>query len=75
MQMQSPENRYEIVICWDDERQAYAAEVPELSGCRACGQDRVEALENAQHAIDVWVETARVCGDLVPQPHGRIQFA
>lgn len=73
--MQTPEYRYEIVIYWDDELQAYAAEVPELSGCRAGGHDRIEALVNAQHAIDVWVETARVCGDPVPQPHGRIQFA
>ncbi len=75
MHMNSPEYRYEIVIYWDDEHQAYVAEVPELPGCRARATDRLEALSHAQHAIEIWVETARECGDPVPQPHGRFHFA
>ena len=36
--------KYEIVICWSEEDQAFIAEVPELPGCAADGQTYQEAL-------------------------------
>jgi predicted RNase H-like HicB family nuclease len=30
-------NRYEIILYWSDEDQAFIAEVPELDGCAADG--------------------------------------
>jgi predicted RNase H-like HicB family nuclease len=75
LNMNIPDYRYEIVMYWDDTRQIYVVEVPELPGCRAFGRNRTEALVNAEHAIEIWVDTARECGDPVPQPQGRMHFA
>jgi predicted RNase H-like HicB family nuclease len=39
-------HKYEIVIYWSDDDQAFIAEVPELSGCMAHGNSPDEALKN-----------------------------
>lgn len=64
-------NRYEIIIFWSDEDQAFVADVPELPGCMAHGSSHAEALANAQEAIALWIETAREDGRPVPEPKGR----
>jgi predicted RNase H-like HicB family nuclease len=64
-------NRYETVICWSDEDQAFIADVPELPGCMAHGDTAQEALACAQDAIALWIETAKEFGDSVPEPKGR----
>jgi predicted RNase H-like HicB family nuclease len=38
--------RYEIIIYWSDEDQAFIAEVPELPGCAADGPTYQAALKN-----------------------------
>ena len=69
------EHRYEIVIYWSDQDQAYVAEVPELAGCMADGPTYSAALEQAQDAIDVWITTARELGREIPKPRGRLLLA
>ncbi|MEO8380282.1 MAG: type II toxin-antitoxin system HicB family antitoxin [Acidobacteriota bacterium] len=64
-------NRYEIIIFWSDEDQAFIADVPELAGCMADGSSHAEALTNAQEAIALWLETAREHADSVPEAKGR----
>ena len=64
-------NRYEIIIFWSDEDQSFIADVPELPGCMAHGSSHAEALENAQQAISLWLETAVEHGDPIPEPKGR----
>jgi predicted RNase H-like HicB family nuclease len=64
-------NRYEIIIFWSDDDQAFIADVPELPGCMAHGSSHGEALENAQEAIELWLESARESGEAVPEPKGR----
>ncbi len=64
-------NRYEVIIFWSDEDQAYIAEVPELPGCMAHGSSHEEALQTAKEATDLWISTAKVFGDPVPEPKGR----
>ncbi|KAB2849351.1 MAG: type II toxin-antitoxin system HicB family antitoxin [Hyphomicrobiaceae bacterium] len=64
-------HKYEIIIFWSDEDQAFVAEVPELAGCMAHGSSPDEALKQAQAAIGLWIETAREFGDPVPVPKGR----
>jgi predicted RNase H-like HicB family nuclease len=64
-------NRYEIIIFWSDEDQAFVADVPELPGCMAHGSSQAEALASAQDAIALWIETARDDGRPVPEPKGR----
>ncbi len=65
------ENRYEIIIFWSDEDDAFVADVPELPGCMAHGSNHVEALQNAQNAVELWLDTARELGRAVPEPKGR----
>lgn len=64
-------HRYEIIIYWSNEDEAFIAEVPELPGCMAHGGTQEEALRNANEAIQLWIDTAREFGDPVPDPKGR----
>jgi predicted RNase H-like HicB family nuclease len=67
--------KYEIIIYWSNEDQAFIAEVPELPGCAADGSSYKEALANAEVIIQEWVETARELGRPIPEPKGRLVFA
>ena len=67
--------KYEIIIYWSSDDQAFIAEVPELPGCAADGQTYQEALANAEIVIQEWIETARELGRPVPEPKGRLVFA
>lgn len=64
-------HRFEIIIFWSNEDDAFIADVPELPGCKAHGNSQKEALENAQGAIELWLKTAREFGDRIPEPKGR----
>jgi predicted RNase H-like HicB family nuclease len=64
-------NKYEVIIYWSEEDQAFVAEVPELPGCAAHGDTQESALANAQEAITLWIETAKEFGDPIPEPKGR----
>ena len=64
-------NKYEVIIYWSEEDQAFVAEVPELAGCAAHGPTQEAALANAQEAISLWIETSSEFGDPVPEPKGR----
>ncbi len=63
--------RYEILIFWNEEDQAYIAEIPELPGCLAHGDTAEKSLANAQEAIELWIATAVEFGDSIPEPKGR----
>jgi predicted RNase H-like HicB family nuclease len=67
--------KYEIIIFWSHEDNAFVAEVPELPGCMADGESYHEALVNAEQVIREWVETAQALGRPVPQPKGRLAYA
>ena len=64
-------DRYEVIIFWSAEDEAFVAEVPELPGCTAHGATQEEALANAKQAVQLWIDTAREFGDPVPEPKGR----
>ncbi|MCF8026247.1 MAG: type II toxin-antitoxin system HicB family antitoxin [Desulfobacteraceae bacterium] len=67
--------KYEIIIFWSSEDNAYIAEVPELPGCMADGNTYQEALKNVEQIIDEWIETATQLGRPIPQPKGRLMYA
>jgi predicted RNase H-like HicB family nuclease len=67
--------RYEVIIYWSDEDEAFIAEVPELPGCAADGATYQEALANVEVIIQEWIETAQEMGRLIPEPKGRLVFA
>ena len=68
-------NKYEVILYWSDEDQAYIAEVPELPGCMADGATYQEALVNAETIIQEWIETAQELGRPIPEPQGRLVYA
>jgi predicted RNase H-like HicB family nuclease len=68
-------HRYEIIIYWSADDEAFIAEVPELPGCAADGQTYQEALGEAEVVIEQWIETAKELNRPIPEPRGRLQFA
>jgi predicted RNase H-like HicB family nuclease len=71
----SEKYRYEVIIYWSEEDNAFIAEVPELPGCMADGATYAEAVANVEVIIDEWMETARELGREIPDPKGRLTFA
>ncbi len=67
--------RYEVIIYWSEEDQAFVAEVPELAGCAADGATYQEALANVETVIQEWIETAKELGRPIPESRGRLVFA
>lgn len=68
-------SKYEIIIYWSEEDNAYLAEVPELPGCMADGASYQHALQNAEVIIQEWIETAQELGRRIPEPRGKPMYA
>jgi len=68
-------HKYEVIIYWSDEDQAFIAEVPELPGCAADGPTYQKALANVEVVIQEWIETAKELGRPIPKAKGRLVFA
>ena len=66
--------KYEVIVYWSEEDEAYIAEVPELPGCVADGATYEEALKSVQMIISEWIETARASGREIPAPKGRLVY-
>jgi predicted RNase H-like HicB family nuclease len=67
--------KYEVIIYWSKDDEAFIAEVPELAGCAADGATYKEALANVEVVIQEWIETAKEIGRTIPEPKGRLVFA
>jgi predicted RNase H-like HicB family nuclease len=70
-----PKPKYEVIIYWSQEDEAFIAEVPELPGCAADGKTYREALANVEVVLEEWIETATELGRPIPLPKGRLVFA
>ena len=68
-------SKYEIIIYWSKDDEAFIAEVPELAGCMSDGKTYQEALTNVQEVIEEWIETAEDTGREIPVPKGRLKYA
>jgi predicted RNase H-like HicB family nuclease len=68
-------SKYEVIIYWSNEDEAFIAEVPELPGCAADGATYAEVLANLEGIIDEWIETAQSIGRPIPTAQGRLMFA
>ncbi len=69
------EKRYEMIIYWSAEDEAFLVEVPELPGCMADGATYEEAVKNAQVVMREWIDTAKELGRAIPEPKGRLVYA
>ena len=61
-------SKYEIILYWSEDDNAYIAEVPELAGCMADGNTLEEALQNSGVIVSEWIETAEFLGREIPEP-------
>jgi predicted RNase H-like HicB family nuclease len=59
---------YPISIFWSHEDDAYIAMAPDLEGCSAGGATAVEALQELQVAMALWLEAAQKIGKPLPKP-------
>ncbi len=67
--------KYEVILYWSEEDEAFIAEVPELPGCMADGATYHEALVNVEQIAQEWLETARELGREIPVPKGKLVYA
>ena len=67
--------KYEVIIYWSEQDNAFIAEVPELPGCMADGKTYQEVMKNTEVITDEWIETAKMLGRDIPQPRGRLMYA
>jgi predicted RNase H-like HicB family nuclease len=67
--------KFELIIYWSDKDDSFIVEIPELSGCMADGKTYVEAVENAEIAINMWIEVAKELGREIPVPKGKLMYA
>lgn len=68
-------SRYELIVYWSNEDNAFIVDIPELPGCMADGATYEEAVLNAQVVIQERIETAHELGRVIPQPRGRLMYA
>ena len=67
--------RYEMILYWSAEDNAFIAVIPELPGCAADGATYEEAVANVRLIMQEWIETAQELGRPIPAPRGRLMFA
>lgn len=67
--------KYERIVYWSKEDNAFIVEAPELPGCMADGETVAEAIENAEAVIREWIEAAEELGREIPDPKGRLMYA
>ena len=68
-------DKFEMIIYWSEDDDSFIVEVPELSGCMADGLTYIEAVENAETAIKLWIEVAKELGREIPKPKGKLMYA
>ena len=67
-------HKYEIILYWSGDDNAYIAEVPELPGCIADGKTLKEVTENVEQIIQEWIDCAIEDGEAIPEPRGRLIY-
>lgn len=67
--------KYEVIIYWSEDDEAFIAEVPELPGCVADGATKLESLQAVEIIAQQWLETAKELGREIPHARGRLRYA
>ena len=67
--------KYEIIIYWSADDNAFIAEAPELAGSKADGSSYAEAVKNIEVVIGEWIETATILKRSIPKPKGKLVYA
>lgn len=68
-------HKYERIIYWSKDDDAFIVEVPELPGCMADVETIQEAIQNSETIISEWLEVAKERVQEIPEPKGRLAYA
>ena len=68
-------HKYERIIYWSKDDDAFIVEVPELPGCMADVETIQEAIQNSETINSEWLEVAKERGQEIPEPKGRLAYA
>ena len=60
--------KYEIIVWWSNEDQVFVAEVPDLPGGKAHGENQESALASVNEVIQLWIGTSKEFADPVLEP-------
>ena len=60
--------RYHINVFWYPDDRCWIADVPDLRPCSAHGDTPERAMAELRQAIELWLETAKATGQLIPEP-------
>lgn len=63
-------NKYSVNILWSDEDKGFIALSPEFPGLSAFGKTRQDAIEEAQAALQLFIDSYRDDGLELPEPNG-----
>ena len=58
-------------VFWSDEDDCWIADVPDLKSCSAHGETPIEAVSEAELAIESWIEVALASGLPIPEARYR----
>lgn len=59
---------YHINIFYSEEDNGYIADIPDLVSCSAFGETPEEALQEVQHAKELWIKAAQAANKPIPPP-------
>ena len=65
------QHHYHINVFWYPDDACWIADVPDLRPCSAHGESPAEAINEAEIAIALWLETAVANNMSVPEPRYR----
>lgn len=68
-------SKYEVIIYWSELDGAFIAEIPELSGCIAHGDNANDALREVNSLAKEWLKLAKQEGWNIPTPKGKLMYA
>ena len=60
--------KYLLNTRWSEEDQCYFGEFPELTGCATHGDSVEEVTQNANDAVETWMEGEKEAGVPSPEP-------
>lgn len=64
---------YPIVLEHEDDGR-FSVSAPDLPGCVSWGETREQAIEHIREAIEIWIESAKAEGEVVPSPGTSVAY-
>lgn len=66
--------KYECIIYWSNDDNAFIVEVPELPGCMADSDTIEEAIKNSEIIIQEWIDISIERGLEISEPKRRLAY-